>query len=432
MKSIWSETVNMNKFNTLKGDIITDVLIIGAGLSGILTAYKLHKAKVNYVLIDKQSVCGGVTKNTTAKISFQHGLIYNKISSLYSEEFAKMYLEANIDAFNEYIKLAKKTDCDFEYKDSYIYSLKDETVLENELCALSKIGFDAQFVHNLNLPFKTKGAVKFSKQAQFNILKFLNYITKELNIFENTKVEEIYENKAITNNGIINAEKIVVATHFPIVNKFDAYSLKMYQQKSYAVLLKDAQDVDGIYLDEAESGLSFRNYKDYLIVCGGDHRIGKKGGEFAKITNFSNLYYPQADIELKWSTQDCITFDSMPYIGKYSKNTDNIFVLTGFNKWGITNAMAGANIICDMISGKENEYAKVFDPNRKIILKKFLQNGTQNMFNFIKPTKPRCTHLGCALNYNDVEHTWDCPCHGSRFDEDGNIIENPANENLKF
>ncbi|MBQ7129398.1 MAG: FAD-binding oxidoreductase, partial [Clostridia bacterium] len=214
MKSVWQENSSIPHFPQLKQDIHTDVLIIGGGIAGILTAYFLHKKGVKYTLVEKDSICSKTTANTSAKITFQHGLVYSKILKSYGIETAQKYLSAHKTALEVYGIICKNIDCDFEVKDNYVYSVDKKEKLENEMFALQKIGYKAQFCENIPLPKKTVGAVKFSNQAQFNPLKFLGQISKELNIYENTFVREMIGNTAVTDYAKIFAKKVIVATHF--------------------------------------------------------------------------------------------------------------------------------------------------------------------------------------------------------------------------
>ena len=430
MKSVWQESIERNEFPTLNGDAKTKVLIVGGGIAGILTAYFLQKEGVPYILVEKGKICGLTTGNTTAKITYQHGLIYHKILKSYGTDGAKMYLEAGKTAFDEYRKLCENIDCDYEIKDNFVYSIDDEKKLEKEMDALSKIGFNADFSTDLPLPIKTAGAVRFSNQAQFNPLKFLFHIAKGLNIYENTFVREINQNTAITNRGKITAEKIIIATHFPFINRHGSYFLKLYQHRSYVVALKGAQNVGGMYVDDENTGLSFRNYKDTLLLGGGGHRTGKQGGNWDELRRFSKVNYPHSKEVCFWAAQDCMSLDDIPYIGNYSKNTPNLYTATGFNKWGMTSSMVSAMILRDMILGKDNPFEEIFNPSRSILKPQLLVNGIEAVSNLICLSDKRCPHLGCSLKWNKAERTWDCPCHGSRFTEKGTVIENPSNKNL--
>lgn len=430
MQSIWTDSVNFPNFDKLKKDIRTDVLIIGGGITGLLCAYQLHQAGIDYVLVEAEHICSGITQNTTAKITSQHGLIYHKLIQRFGVEKARMYLDANEAALHEYRRLCKSIDCSFEFKNSYVYSLDNSKRIEKELQALRKLGFHAEYEDKLPLPFSIAGAVKFKHQAQFNPLKFLSEISKKLNIYEHTKVRELAPNLAVTAHGKITAKNIIVTTHFPFLNKHGSYFLKMYQHRSYVIAYKNAPNVDGMYVDESLKGLSFRNYKNMLLIGGGDHRTGKRGGNWQELSTFAGTHYSNAQEVYRWATQDCMTLDEVPYIGQYSKHTSNLYVATGFNKWGMSSAMAAAMILRDIILKKENTYAPVFSPSRSILRPQLIVNAFEATANLLTPTTNRCPHLGCALKWNPAERTWDCPCHGSRFTEHGELIDNPATGDL--
>ena len=431
MDSLWVQQADCSNFAPLEQDIKTDILIIGGGMAGILCAYLLHQKGIPYVLTEAKTIGSGITKNTTAKITVQHGLIYDDLIRKFGLEKAAQYLQANEAALHKYRQICENTDCDFEEKSSFVYSLDDRLAIEKEILALEKLNAQVEFTTQLPLPFSVVGAVKYPKQAQFHPLKFLSAITKDLNIYEHTTVRELVGTTAITDHGKITAKKIIVATHFPFINKHGSYYLKMYQHRSYVLALDHAQNVDGIYVDEAQDGMSFRNYKDMLLIGGGDHRTGKKGGNWVELRKFARQYYPGAAIKYQWATQDCMTLDSVPYISAYSARTTDLYVATGFNKWGMTSSMVSAMILCDLVQGKQNPYAPVFSPSRTILRPQLAVNAFEAVVNLITPATKRCPHLGCALKWNPYERTWDCPCHGSRFTGDGKLIDNPATGDLK-
>ncbi len=432
MISVWTDNSHMPVFDSLKKDIKTDVLVIGGGIAGILCAHMLKEASIDYVLVESDTICNGITHNTTAKITFQHGLIYDKLMHRFGEEKAKMYLDANREAFQKFARLCQDIDCDYEIMNSFVYSLFDGNKIEKEINTLNKIGLDAEYDSCQSLPFSVAGAVKFKNQAQFNPLKFLSVIAKDLTIYEHTKVQELVGTKAITNHGIITANSIIVTTHFPFINKHGSYFLKMYQHRSYVIALNNAPNLNGMYLDEAQKGMSFRNYKDLLLIGGGDHKTGRKGGNWEELRNFAVKYYPQSVEQYHWATQDCMTLDNIPYIGQYSSNTENIYTATGFNKWGMTSSMLSAMILLDLIKGNGSPYAAIFSPSRTILRPQLAINAFNAVTNLLTPTPKRCPHMGCALKWNANEHTWDCPCHGSRFKSNGELIDNPATRPLKI
>ena len=430
MESIWIGSAERPRFDALNEDKSTDVLIIGGGIAGILCAYKLKNAGIDCILAEAKNISCGITNDTTAKITFAHGLIYYKLISRFGEYKARLYLEAQIEASKEYAKLCKNINCDYESRDSFVYSISNRKKIEKEIAALERLGVKADFSDMITLPIDVAGAVRVKDQAQFNPLKFLYEIAKPLPIYENTKIKELMPNKAIAENCEIKYKKLIIATHFPILNKHDGYFLKLYQHRSYVLALKNAQNVNGMYVDESKKGLSFRNYGDILLIGGGGHRTGKQGVCWHELEAFAKKHYENAEVVAKWSAQDCMTLDDVPYIGVYSSSITNVYVATGFNKWGMTNAMVAANILCDAIAGTPNEYASVFSPSRNVLRPQLAINAFESIVGLITPTVPRCPHLGCALKYNKAEHTWDCPCHGSRFGEDGKLINNPATDNI--
>ncbi len=431
MKSVWTEKINIKNFPQLSKDIKTDVLIIGGGIAGILTAFLLSKNNVDYVLVEKNRICQGTTQNTTAKITYQHGLIFNKLIKSKGTDITQGYLKANMLAFDTLCEICNTADCDFEIKDNFIYSTKSKKELEDELSALDKIGFSAIFKENLPLPIRTNGAVCFPNQAQFHPLKFISSITPNLNIYENTFVKEMLGNTAVTDKGKISAQKVIVTTHFPFINKHGLFSLKLYQDRSYVTALENAPEIDGMFLDANQTGLSFRNYKNLLLLGGGAHRTGHNGGNWQELRKFAALNYPEAKEVLCWATQDCMSLDSIPYIGQYSKNTPNLYVASGFNKWGMTSSMLSAMLLTDFVLDRKNIYSDIFNPSRSILTPQLFINGFESIKNLLNLSSKRCPHLGCALKWNKDEHSWDCPCHGSRFDENGKVLDNPANGNLK-
>ena len=426
MEAVWKNGVKPPVFDALRKSMNTEVLIIGGGLAGILCSYMLRCKGVDHILLEANKICSGITQHTTAKITLQHGLCYDKLISRFGEETARLYVQIQRMAGEKYRELCRNIDCDYEKKDSYVYSMKDEGKLLRELRGLDRSGIRGEIYHDLPLPFSVAGGICVRDQAQFHPLKFAYALAKELPIYENTKITALMPHKAETQYGAIHCNKIIVATHFPLLNKHGSYYLKLYQHRSYVLALKGAPLIDGMFVDEREKGLSFRTYGDLLLLGGGGHRTGKQGGCWQELETFSHQYYPKAEIVGKWATQDCMTLDGIPYIGQYSKHTPDLYVTTGFNKWGMTNAMAGAMILSDMVQGKENSYAPIFSPSRSILHPQLVLNGAESLLGILTPTTPRCPHLGCALKYNKAEHSWDCPCHGSRFTTEGQLIDNPA------
>lgn len=430
MISVWSADCELPSFRALDRDIKTEVLIIGGGLAGLLCAHELTQRGVDCVLAEAQTICGGITKNTTAKITSQHGLIYYKLLKRFGAHMARLYLEANENALEKYRNMCADIDCCFEERSSFVYSLDGGKKLLREIAALEGIGFPAELTVETALPFPVAGAVRFPSQAQFNPLRFIAAIVPRLNIYEHTRVLRLADHIAVTNGGRIYADKIIVASHFPFIDKHGLYFMKLYQSRSYVIAVKNAAEVGGMYVDEADNGMSFRNYGDLLLIGGGGHRTGKRGGGWRELEDFAKRYYPNGNTVCRWATQDCMTLDGMPYIGNYSSGTPDLYVATGFNKWGMTSSMVAADLLSDLVTGVENPYSELLSPSRSMLHPQLAANGFESVVSLLTPTTRRCPHMGCALKWNAEEHTWDCPCHGSRFTDDGRLIDNPATGGL--
>ena len=428
--TLWQDTCKPIHFPKISQDMKTDVLIVGGGMAGILCAYYLSKTNTDYILCEAKEIGSGTTARTTAVLSAQHDILYGKILRQYGEEYARLYLEANLEAIAEYRKLANEIPCDFEICPSYQYSEINDKALHHEFSVIEKLGFNVKSVQKIPLPLKSKVRIGFPMQAQFHPLKFVYGIAKNLNIYENSKIDKIEGTTAHCGNRKIFAKRVIICTHFPIINAHGLYFAKMYQKKSYVLALENAGQYHGTFVDR-KNGYYFRNYKNLLIVGGGDHRTGHIKDGFKTVRDFTKKTFPKAKEKYAWSTQDCMTLDSIAYIGKYSKNTPNIFVATGFNEWGMTTSMISAKILCDMLCGKKNKYEKLFNPSRSILEPQLFANLGETVINFANPFPKRCSHLGCALKWNKYERTWDCSCHGSRFSENGKIINNPSVKDLK-
>lgn len=472
MDSIWNKEVKINEKQELIGSFDTEVLIIGAGMAGILTAYYLREKGVDAVVLEKDRIAGGITGNTTAKITSQHGLIYHKLINYHGMEAAKLYAMANEEAVDEYENLIKNRNinCHFERLSSYLYSTEGTDNLEKELKAAKDVGINAEFTTKSELPFDIKGAVRFKGQAQFNPLEFINGITDDINIYEKTKVIDVRKHTAYTDMGTIKAKNIVFATHYPFVNIPGFYFLRQHQERSYVLALENAGKLNSMYYGIDKDGLSFRNLGNIMLLGGGSHRTGEAESSLAyvRLKHKAKEYYPGSSEITEWSAQDCITHDRIPFIGRYSKLRPYWYVATGFKKWGMTSSMVAAGIISDLITGRENKYEKVFTPQRLCIkasghellkdvgvsvkglagghfhmpLKevKDLQEGQAKIVRLglkrygvykdnlgrIHKISVKCPHLGCELKWNQNELSWDCPCHGSRLDYDGNILDGPA------
>lgn len=256
MHSLWSQTAKKPYFDRLNGDVDTDVLIIGGGLTGILCAYQLHQAKIPYLLVEAKDIGGGITKNTTAKVTAQHGLIYHKFIQKHGIDAALRYYNANADAVQRYRQLCATLDCDFQVQDAFVYTTDDVAKITDEVGAYRRMGVPADLVTDLPLPFPVVGAVKLPNQGQIHPLQFLYRLSEPLHIKEHTKVIELASHRAKTHRGTIRFKQAIVATHFPILNKHGGFFLKMYQHRSYVLALENAPNVGGMYIDAGTNGLS--------------------------------------------------------------------------------------------------------------------------------------------------------------------------------
>lgn len=476
MVSLWEETYSIAKREELSGNLLTEVAVIGAGMAGILTAYYLTKRGFKTIVVEANRIGSGQTKGTTAKITSQHEDIYHKLIEQFGVEKAKQYASANEHAIEEYRNLINELqiDCDFEEKSSYLYTLEEASLLQEETIAARRVGIEAEFTTDTELPFKVSGAVKFANQAQFHPLKFLSAIADTLTIYENTKVLEVDDTLLRTNRGEISAKYIIFACHYPFINAPGFYFLRMNQDRSYFLACKNAVTINGMYRSLEQTGYSLRRYKDFLLFGGGSHRTGENshGGQYSALRSAVTQFYPESKEIAHWSAQDCMTLDGVPYIGPFSSGKPNWYVATGFGKWGMTSSMVSAQLISNQIAGEEVWYAPVFSPERftpKSSAKAFLDEGmhaikglTRRIFKLPRATEeelplghggiidvdgekygvyknengevfiinPKCPHLGCQLEWNPDELSFDCPCHGSRFTYTGQLIDNPAQTDI--
>lgn len=430
MKSIWQDYGNMPKFGRLDSDISVDVLVIGGGLAGLLSLWELKKRGADAALIEADTLLSHTSGSTTAKITVGHSLIYSKIKKKYGLPAARLYLSANESALEKYRTLSKSIDCDFEEKDNFVYSVDDSEPVLAEYRVLSELGYPAEFTEKTELPFKVAGAVVHPKSAQFNPIKFAAKIADGARIFEGTRALNIMNGRVITSGGTVAAKNIIVATHFPIINRIGLFYMKMYQSRSYVIAVKTDSELPGMYVNAEDKGISLRSYRGHLLIGGSGHRSGTGGG-FSELTDFNDKYI-HGKITHRFTAEDCIPLDSIPYIGSYSKIAKNIYTATGFNKWGMTSSMLAAEILADKIQGRANEYAELFSPQRSMASFRLLSNGAHTAKSLVMPKSPRCPHLGCALKWNKEERVFDCPCHGSRFSEDGELIDGPANKELNI
>ena len=426
--------------NESKENIHWDVIVVGGGLAGVLTAYYLKEQGMKVLVLEAKEIASGQTERTTAKITSQHGLKYRKLIQDIGEEKARLYALANEASIREYERLIRtlKIDCEFEKTAAYLYSEQDEDVLREEVKAAVRLGIDAFFTRETELPFAVKGAVCFRNQAQFSPLKFIQGIAQELEIWEHSQVLRIQGNQVILKDKVLRADKIVMTTHYPVKNVPGFYFLRQHQERSYVLVLSGCTPIKGMYYGIDPKGLSFRQSGDLLLLGGSSMRTGENtcGGAYDYLVESAKKYYPDSIEKMRWAAQDCMPHDGIPFIGKYSVFTPDLYVATGFQKWGMTTAMAAAMILREEVCGKANPYSEVFAPQRLYVragFKNFIKDVGVSVKGLLKGciTRPRCSHMGCALVWNPEEKSWDCPCHGSRFEEQGALVDNPAGKNIR-
>ena len=431
-ESIFLLSGEMPQFEGLREDAEADVLVVGGGIAGILTARLLCDAGFQVLLLEADRLCHGQTGNTTAKITVQHGFCYADIAKRYGNSGAAIFAEANRAALDRYRAMAKGVACNFETRDFYAYEKKDARTLERELEVLCAIGMKASWELPHELPFPAVGAIRVPNQAQFHPVRFLAAQLEGIRICEKTPVVGLFAGGAVTAEGkCVRARHTVIATHFPFLRWRGGYPFKMYQSRSYVLALENAPLPRGMWADGTGKGVSLRAFDGYLLLGGGTHRTGTGGGGWGALEELAAARYPSANIAAKFAAQDCMTLDGMPYIGAYARGLENVYVATGFKKWGMTSAMLSAMILTDLIRGKSNPYAAFFTPSRQIPPLRFLRETGAVLRHYLRPSVPRCPHLGCALRYNKQEHSWDCPCHGSRFTPEGKLLDAPAVRDLK-
>ena len=431
LNSVWMSDTKLPEFPPLVGNVKTDVAIIGGGMAGILCAHRLTQQGIECAVVEADRVFSGISRNTTAKVTSQHGLCYHKLIRRLGIPAARSYWQANQMALRQISRLAEGIPCDFQKTDSYIFTRGGQGLLEQEVAALYTLGIRAEYINRTGLPIPVTGAIRFPGQAQFHPVKFAAGLLPGLQIYEHSPIRRWKGRELVTDRGSITARKIIVATHFPIFNKHGGYFLKMYQQRSYVLALENAPALDGMYLEAGENGISVRTAGDFLLLGGGGHRTGQQGGGWEELEKTAGVWFPETRERCRWVAQDCMTLDGMPYIGPYGRHTPDVFVAAGFNKWGMTSSMAAAMVLTDLVQERQNPWAQVFSPQRSSAYPQLLANIAHSTLNLLRPTVPRCPHLGCALRWNEAEHSWDCPCHGSRFHEDGTLLDGPANGNLK-
>lgn len=476
MESLWTRTSDTAARPPLYGDTEAEVAVIGGGMAGILTALLLHERGLRTVVLEAERVGAGQTCDTTAKLTSQHGAIYAELLERFGREKAQMYADANQRAIQSYRRLIEKygIDCDFEQTDAILYSHAHEDAMRREAEAAVSLGLPASFTTHLSLPFRISGAVRFTGQAQFHPLKLLYPLADLLTVYERTPVERVQGHCLITPRGRVSAEKIVFACHYPFVNFPGLYFARMHQERSYVLALENAALPDGMYYGYEPYAYSLRSYDGRVLLGGAGHRTGENpdGGRYRELREAAKILFPDSREVAHWSAQDCMTASGVPYIGRFSRKNPDFFVATGFRKWGMSSSMAAAEILTGLICDGGHADAAIFDPTaaEQQRADKIASEGAHavrglahRLFHGESPlpeelpvghggpalvdgkqmgvyraseteyyaVELRCPHLGCRLEWNPDEKSWDCPCHGSRFDFRGNRLSAPAQTSLQ-
>ncbi|MEC1376401.1 FAD-dependent oxidoreductase [Heyndrickxia oleronia] len=491
---IWKQGMDIPGYSELLEDIEVDVAIVGGGITGITTGYLLTKEGLKVAIIEAGELLNGTTGHTTAKVTAQHGLIYDELIQNLGKEQARLYYEASTEAI-QFIKETIKEhgiECDFSEEDAYIFTNSDEYIpkLKTEEQAYKELGINGELVEQLPIDYSVKAALVMRSQAQFHPIKYLKPLIEYIQqsgglIFEHTTATDVDYAEypiVITRGGPkVKCKYVCACSHFPFYDGLGFYPTRMYAERSYLIAVKTEKDPPpGMYINAEQPTRSFRrmNYQgeNVLLVGGENHKTGQgipTIQHYEAIEEYAQTTFGIKDFLFRWSAQDLTTLDKVPYIGRITSNHDRILVATGFRKWGMTNSTVSALLIRDIIREKENRFEKLFSPSRfnadpsvkEFISTNFdvakhlvegkleyplrdiedLEKDEGSVVNVngkragayrdsegkIYVVDTTCTHLGCEVEWNSGDRTWDCPCHGSRFSIAGDVIEGPAETSLE-
>ncbi|MBM7650688.1 FAD-dependent oxidoreductase [Neobacillus cucumis] len=493
-RTYWRE-IELPTFQSLDQDINVDVAIVGGGITGITAAYLLTKEGLNVAILEAGGILNGTTGHTTAKLTAQHGLIYDEFIHHLGKEKARKYYESMMMAvqFVENTVKEKGIDCDFSKQEAYVYATTDEYAakLKNEWEAYKSLDIAGALKDSIPFNIPVKAALMMSNQAQFHPLKFLKALLEEAinagcSVYENTVadgIEDDYqEPKVVTKSGQrVTAKHVIIASHFPFYDKPGLYFAKMYADRSYAIGVKTNQEYPGgMYISADSPSRSIRytpldNGENLLIVGGENHKTGQGVDtlkHFEELQHFTEEVFGINEYQYRWSAQDNVTLDKIPYIGPYTSQRKNVLVATGYKKWGMSTGILAAHLLTDLIVRGSNRFEDIYSPSRfqadpdlksvittnadvaKHLLKgklemiervpDDLQNGEGSVVLYqgkragaykddngtLYIVDTTCTHLGCECEWNHAEKSWDCPCHGSRYSYAGDVIEGPTHKPL--
>lgn len=487
--SVWMDTAPTTTYPPLDPAASVDVCVIGAGITGITAALLLKEAGVTVALVESDRIAAGVTGYTTAKISALHGLAYDQVRSSFGRDGARTYAEANLWGL-EYIARQvreRSIDCAFRRRPAFTYTeaAGERGTIEQEVEAARDAGLDATFAEQVDLPWPVAGAIRLEHQAEFHPRRYLLALAAAIpgegsHVFERTRATGVHDGdpcRVETDQGQLTAREVLVTTHYPIFDR-GLFFARLAAERSYAVALRTRGPIpEGMFLSSESPSHSVRAHplddgSELLIVGGESHKTGQGGDtaeRVARLEAWARDRFDVDSVEYRWSTQDCMPADGIPYVGRFSPTSRHLSVATGYKKWGMTNGTMAASILADAVVGRDNPWAGLFDANRfkpkaaaTTLLKEnvnvaahffgdrlaspdarsvaelapgeggIVASGGERVAAYRDPAgrvhavSALCTHLYCRVKWNSAETSWDCPCHGSRFDVDGTVLEGPA------
>ena len=454
--SLWLKDLESTTLSTLSNSIDCDVCIVGGGLSGIYTAYLLAKKGVKVALLEAKPSLGiGTTGHSTGKLTAQHGVVYSKLLKYFSVEDVSTYYQANKNAIESALKYASEDS--YEKVDSYLYAttMSGKQIIEKELYAYKELNIPCVETTETELPFDVTGALKMENTAQIHptkfALHFLNLALKEgAAVYTNSRVTkvEIDEKFVLTDNDSkVTFKKLVLCTHYPIESIKGLITTKLSIDRSYLLASKTTDVLKGQYLSVESSSRTIRTAvigdTPYLIYGGSSHIAGEVENTqtyYETLKEEMQATFKVSEPPYLWSAQDPNTPDLVPYIGQITEEDPDLYIATGYRKWGLSNSLVAGEILSSLIANEHHSAAQLYSPSRDQFGKNLLRGlstvgfVTANLAEgyLTRMEAPKCTHLGCKTRWNDGDETWDCPCHGSRFDKDGNVIEGPAVYPLKL
>jgi len=436
--SIWKENILNNNYPTLNKNKNVDVLIIGGGITGISTLYHLNKSNLNIMLVEQNKIGCGTTLNSTGKLTIMQNDLIDKIRKSFNDEIALKYIKSQEYAINQISKVieTEKIDCNLTKTPAIIYTSKKDEI--NKIRNLAFFFLKNKLkIENIKLP-NSKIAIQNNDSYLINPIKFINGMLKKIKapIFENTSIIKIEKKINFylchTKNNIIKAKKVVLASHYPFFLIPSIFPLKCSLEKSYLMAFKKSIKPISL-ISYSVPFISIRTYNNYLIYLSQTHFINKSTCDYDNFKNLKKQVKEQPDY--LWSNIDLITNDGLPYIGKLK---ENLLIGTGYNTWGLASGFLAGEILSDIINNKDNEYSTLFNPKRFNLshFKGYFSNSFKSISGFVdgilkSKNNKVCPHLGCKLLFNEIEKTWDCPCHGSRFDLSGKPLNGPGNKEIE-